>query len=231
MRISLVPPRQYGTELLDDPGLDEALVVRTMRDISRSNVVFRGAQAAVAEIALSFSRMPRSASLLDVGTGAGDVPRLAERTARRHGITLSVIGLDTEFVLARRARTHLSHTVCGSGLALPLADRSVDVAMCSQTLHHFRGDAALTLLREMNRVARVAVVVSDLRRSWLAAGGFWLGSFPLRFHPITRHDGMLSVMRGFTQEEMADTVFEALGVRPRVNRRLGFRLTTSWRPV
>lgn len=231
MQLSLTPRRQYGSELLDQPGINDELVLRTVGDIARSNAVFRGARAAVAELAESFARMPRSATLLDVGTGAADVPHLAYMAALRHGISLRTIGLDSEFILARKASTRLSSALCGSGLDLPLADNSVDVAMCSQTLHHFRDEAALTLLREMNRVARVAVVVSDLRRSWIAVGGFWAASFPLGFHAVTRHDGVLSVLRGFTQEEMAETVFDAVGVRPLVRRRLGFRLTTSWRPT
>jgi hypothetical protein len=69
-----------------------------------------------------------------------------------------------------------------------------------------------------------------LRRSLVAAAGFWLGSFPLRFHPVTRHDGVVSVMRGFTPSELASIVERATGQRPIVTRRLGFRLTTSWTP-
>lgn len=227
----LTPPRRFGTELLDDHSSDSALVLRTVSDITRSNTVFRGASAAVAEVARYFPALPARATLLDVGTGAGDVPSRASRAARARGIILDTIGVDTELVLVQRARSRLTHAVCGSGLALPFADASVDIAMCSQTLHHFRGDDARMLLREMTRVARVAVVVSDLRRSWFAAAGFWLASFPLRFHSVTRHDGVVSVMRGFTSAELGDTVYDAVGVRPRVTRRLGFRITTSWAPT
>lgn len=231
MQLSLTPPRQYGTELLDDPGINDELVLRTVKDIARSNMLFQGTRAAVAELALNFHRLPTSATLLDIGTGAGDVPYRAQQAALEHGISLQTIGLDTELVLARKARERVGTVLCGSGLDLPIADRSVDVAMCSQTLHHFRGVEAQAFLREMNRVARVAVVVSDLRRSWLAVGGFWISSFPLGFHSVTRHDGVLSVMRGFTQQEMAGAVFDAVGVRPIVRQRLGFRLTTSWQPA
>jgi hypothetical protein len=89
----------------------------------------------------------------------------------------------------------------------------------------------LRLLREMNRVARVRVIVSDIRRSWIAAAGLWLLSFPLRFHAVSRHDGVVSVMRGFTPEELGDTVRDAVAQKPVVHRRLGFRVTTSWAPV
>ena len=103
--------------------------------------------------------------------------------------------------------------------------------MCSQVLHHFAGRQASELLREMDRVARVRVIVSDLRRSWIAAAGLWLVSFPLRFHAVSRHDGVVSVMRGFTPAELVDTVYEAIARRPVAHRRRVFRVTTSWAPV
>jgi hypothetical protein len=103
--------------------------------------------------------------------------------------------------------------------------------MCSQVLHHFEGEQALTLLREMNRVARCRVIVTDLRRSWISAAGLWLVSFPLRFHAVSRHDGVVSVLRGFTTGELSDTVQAAVSQRPVAHRRRGFRVTTSWVPV
>jgi hypothetical protein len=107
----------------------------------------------------------------------------------------------------------------------------VDIVLASQLLHHFREPDAVGFVREMNRVARTRVVISDLRRSFIAAAGIWLGSFPLGFHPVSRHDGVVSVMRGFLSFELADIVDKATGKRPIVNQRLGFRLTTSWKPV
>jgi hypothetical protein len=96
-------------------------------------------------------------------------------------------------------------------------------------LHHFEDDAIPAVLRELDRVAGGHVVVSDLRRSWLAACGFWLVSWPLGFHRVTRHDGFVSVLRGFTADELARHVLEATGRRAEVRRHLGFRLTASWR--
>jgi hypothetical protein len=52
----------------------------------------------------------------------------------------------------------------------------------------------------------------------------------MRFHRVSRHDGVVSVMRGFTSGELADLVHEAVGTRPVVKRRLGWRVTASWSP-
>lgn len=228
---ALVPARRYGTELLDDPSVNDALVLRSARDITRANRAFLGTSAAVAELARHFAGLRPRATLLDVGTGLGDIPQAARRAAAARGVTLDAIGVDSGFALVARARECATSVVCASALALPFDTGSVDLALCSQTLHHFRGECASALLRELDRVARVAVVVSDLRRSWIAAGGFWTASFALGFHPVTRHDGVVSVLRGFTDEEMRDTIHAAVGIRPGVRRRLGFRMTTSWTPT
>jgi 2-polyprenyl-3-methyl-5-hydroxy-6-metoxy-1,4-benzoquinol methylase len=206
-------------------------VRRTIADIRRSNVVFQGAHAVLAELAPHLTRLPGQATLLDVGTALGDVPRAAVRAARARNVSLTTIGLDRDAMVTRLAAESVSHAVCGSGLSLPFRDSSVDVVMCSQTLHHFRGAEERALLCEMNRVARIAVVVSDLRRSWIAAAGFWIASFPLGFHRVTRHDGVLSVMRGYTDAELSGAVRDAVGVIPTVRRRIGFRVTTSWAPT
>jgi len=86
------------------------------------------------------------------------------------------------------------------------------------------------LLKELTRVAKRLVVVSDLRRSWLAVGLLWLVSFPLGFHPVSRHDGIVSILRGYTAPELRNIVRSAVERAPAVRNRLGWRVTASWSP-
>lgn len=227
----LTPPRRRGVEILDAPDVDPNLVTRSLADVARANALFGGLSSALDELKETIGDLPRCATLLDVGTGLGDIPCRARSFAAQNGVDLTTVGLDSALELARASRKAVSFAVCGDALSLPFADRSVDVVMCSQVLHHFAGADAVTLLREMNRVARVRVVVSDLRRSWIAAAGLWLVSFPLRFHAVSRHDGVVSVLRGFTPEELGDTVNDAVARKPVVHRRRGFRITASWAPA
>ena len=231
MRSVLTPRRTRGIEILDDPNVDPEVVTRSLADVVRSNLLFGGMSSAIDELKEALKDLPAEATLLDVGTGLGDIPCRAREVARKLGVDLTTMGLDSALELARASRPVLTLAVCGDALRLPFADHSVDIVMCSQVLHHFAGADALQLLREMNRVARVRVIVSDLRRSWIAAAGLWLASFPLRFHAVSRHDGVVSVMRGFTPEELVDTVREAVARKTVVHRRRAFRLTTSWAPV
>lgn len=231
MTAMLTPPRRRGVEILDLPDVDPEVVTRSLADVARCNALFGGLSSALDEIRITFKDLPQRATLLDVGTGLGDIPCRASALAREHGLELTTIGLDSAAELARASRQSVSFAVCADALRLPFADKSIDVVMCSQVLHHFVDADAATLLREMNRIARVRVVVSDLRRSWIAAAGLWLVSFPLRFHAVSRHDGVVSVLRGFTSEELTDTVRDAIARVPVVHRRRGFRITASWTPT
>lgn len=227
----LTPPRHRGPEILDGAHVPLQLRTRSHRDIARANTLLGGTRALLAALGECAHALPRDATFLDVGTGTGESAAHARRCGTRHGVTLRTIALDLDPSLARAARRFADDGICASALQLPLADRSVDVVACHQVAHHFDGDALAGLLREMHRVARHRVIVSDLRRSWLAAGGLWVASFPLGFHPVSRHDGVVSVLRGFTVAELASAVYDSCGVRPEVRRRIGFRLTASWSPT
>ncbi|HKV50217.1 MAG TPA: methyltransferase domain-containing protein [Gemmatimonadaceae bacterium] len=231
--IALTPRPRRGREYLDDAGQLDALVVRrSLGDVARANALFGGTRAVLAELARAVPNAPgaRPVSLLDVGTGRGDIPAAAAAWCSRRGVGLATLGIEKSESLARIAADHTT-VLSADALHLPFADRSVDIVMCSQVLHHFERADAMAVLREMHRVARRRVIVSDLHRSWLAAAGIWLASFPLSFHPVSRHDGVVSVLRGFTRGELGELVRRSVGQDAYVRYRLGFRVTASWTPA
>lgn len=230
MSPTFTPPRTNADEILDDPGVAAELMTRSMRDVARANVLFGGRRAAMAELLPALAAVSSRADLLDVGTGLGDIPAEAKRVARAMGLQVRTIGVDRSFPLVALQRGCADSLVQADAFALPFRDKSIDVVMVSQVLHHFPPASAVLLVQELDRVAKQRVVISDLRRSLIAAAGLWLGSFPLGFHPVSRHDGVVSVMRGFLPSELASIVEAATGKRPVIRRRLGFRLTTSWDP-
>jgi ubiquinone/menaquinone biosynthesis C-methylase UbiE len=146
-------------------------------------------------------------------------------------VKVEVLGVDDHRELVAATRDWPVVPVCADALSLPFADASIDVVFCSQTLHHFADDDARKLILEMDRVARRLVLVADIRRNWLALAGLWTFSFPLRFHPVSRHDGVVSVLRGYTGSELRRLVHEAIGQDPIVRRRLMFRVTATWKPL
>lgn len=225
----MTPRRRRGVELLDDPSVPDKLRRRSLADVARANRLLGGARALAFALDAVTRHLPSELTVLDVGTGAGDLARLARRRLRDRRIR--VIGFDLSPALVSEAREAgaTDDGVVGDGLTLPFSSSSVDLVLCSQLLHHFEKPDALRLVTELDRVSRGAVVIADLRRSWVAACGFWLVSWLLGFHAVTRHDGVVSVLRGFTKEELTGLVTRATNHDVSAHRRLGWRLTAVWR--
>lgn len=219
-----------GSEVLDRPGAPPTVVEATLRDIARANAWLGGRAAAAFGLdALLHGMRPGSPlTLLDVGAGSGDIARHLVRRAAGRGLTLAPLAVERLPLAARLCLGAGVTAAVGDAASLPFADRSADVVLASQILHHLTRESGAVLLRELNRVARVGVIVADLRRHRIAALGFWLAAHAMRLHSVTRRDGVTSVHRGFTQGELSD-LLRAAGVSGSVHRRPGYRLVAVWR--
>ena len=225
------PARRATPEFLDDPATDPAALTTSGDEIANCNRLFGGTRALLAELAPLWASLRPSATMLDVGCGVGDLPAAARRAAAAHGVALRTVGLDRRHVFAARAAAKVDTGVVGDAFALPFPDHSVDIVTACQVLHHFAESEIVAFASEMNRVARRRVIVSDLRRSWLAAGGLWAASWPLGFHAITRHDGVASVLKGFEPGELLGMLGRVTTQEISVKRRPAFRVTASWTPA
>jgi len=216
--------RTVATELMDEPDVDAAELAQNFDDIERANALFGGTKPVVAGV---FSR--GAASVLDVGCGSADIPRALAAAARERGRALAITALDrSETVLAiARARTPAGDAirfVRGDALALPFAGESFDVATCNLALHHFEPPAAVRVLRELRRVARLAPLVCDLERSLPAYAATVAFARLIAKNRLTRHDGPLSVKRAYVAAELAELAAAAGWRAPRVKRAPFFRL-------
>jgi ubiquinone/menaquinone biosynthesis C-methylase UbiE len=212
----------HAVELLDGPLDDPAALAGNLADLRRVNRWLGGISLGDAAIdALAAHR--RDVSMLDVGTGGADIPLALVERARRRGMRLSVVGLDSrpEIVIAARAAIETSpagsdgrvEIVEGDGLALPFPDRSFDIAHASLVAHHLEPAQVVALFGEMGRVARLGVIVNDLVRSRPAWIGAWLLAHTLTTNRYTRHDAPLSVRRAYRRIELAAMLVRA-GLAP-----------------
>ena len=219
-----------GDELLDHPDADPLSVETSLRHIARSNRWFGGWWAVRRGLERLLAGMPEGTNLtlLDVGTGAADLPRSAVGWARRRGVTLIPLGIERHRTAAEVARSGGVSTILACAGALPVRPRSVDLVVASQLIHHLAPEAIVEFLGAADRIARLGVIIADLRRSPMAMAGFWLGARLFRFDPATKADGLTSVRRGFLPGELVALLARA-GIRGRVERTPGFRLLATWR--
>lgn len=207
-RVALSPSRTDERERLDEAADLGALLAGTLDDLRRVNRRLGGTRLTLRALEpLAAGHAPGAElSVLDVGTGAGDIPRAIVKWARRRGLRPRVVATDiaAELLdLAQRGDAEGVKFALADARSLPFSDRSFDVAACSLVLHHFGPEDAVAVLREMRRVARVGVVVNDLVRGWIGYAGAYALSRACTSNPVTRHDAPLSVRRAYTRTEMA----------------------------
>ena len=221
-----------GAELLDDPAANPAAVAESLRNIARANRWFGGATAVRYGLRRTLGTVPRSTALtlLDLGTGLGDLPQVAVRWGAARGIRIQPVGLELNRIAAALARDRGVSSIVACAGAPPFPDKSVDVVLVSQVAHHLTSRSVVDLLRTCDRLARRAVIVADLCRNRLARPAFWCGAQLLGFDDVTIADGMTSIRRGFSRRELRDLLGRA-GVSGRVDRRPGFRLVATWSPA
>jgi ubiquinone/menaquinone biosynthesis C-methylase UbiE len=224
------PPRLEREEHIDALTLSDGDCARTFGDIARVNRFLGGTHAVLEALAplmaAAAKAKQRSAAapirLLDIGTGSADIPRAivhANRAGRfpanaRRALLIRAIDSHAAVLnLAKRMTPRMRYPGIeieeADALALPYPDGAFDIALCSQTLHHFSRPQCLQILREMDRVTTIGFVVNDLIRDRTAAFWIQVWMWLTLAHPSTRHDAPTSVLRAFTMEEYADLLHDA----------------------
>jgi len=144
--------------------------------------------------------------VLDLCTGAGDLPRVMVDWARPRGITLRIDAVDANAAtleIAKADSAGYPEISFLRGNALTHASsQSYDLVTCSLALHHFSEEDAARLLRRARELSSRFVLVADLERCAMTTFGVWLVTEFFYREPMTRHDGRVSAQRAFSFPEM-----------------------------
>ncbi len=229
-----VPARRLDPEWLDRPDNPAAQVEGALADIRFVNRWLGGRRALRGPLDELFDELPRDrpVEVLDVGTGGGDLPLEMVAHGRRRGRRVAVTAVDRDPAAAAVAARAVAagsdvRVVRADALELPFESRAFDLVTASMFLHHFDHDGVVGLLRIFRRVARYAVVVNDLRRHRLPWAFIKAFGYVTWRHPMFRHDAPLSVLRGFTDAELARASRDAGVETTRIERRWPFRLVLT----
>ena len=217
--------RAEEAEILDREGLDPAVVEDALGELSRVNRLLFGYRPVVRTLLPRLLDGPARQTVLDVGTGSGDVADALARKVRRRGREVTVVGVDRKLahLLAGRRRGIRQQRVAADAEALPFRDGAADWSLSTLFFHHFGAETNLAILAEMRRTARRGAVVVDLRRNRFGelVGRLLIPLTGAGF--ITRHDGRVSLARCWRFRDVAALV-SRLPVRE-LKRRFPFRFS------
>ena len=221
--------RAHGAaEIMDSLLCDPAMLTRTYQDFRVVNAVVSGWRGIYRRSIRPALSTTTEMTLLDVGSGGGDVSRALARWALRDGFRLRVTGIDPD---ARAhdfatSQPHIDGLSFRRALSSELVEEGArfDFVVSNHVLHHLSVDELTGLLADSEQLARRRVLHADLERSNVAYLGFAAATRPFFRRSYIRPDGLTSIRRSYTAPELR----AAVPAGWTVSRGLPSRLVLSW---
>ncbi|MEP2234372.1 MAG: methyltransferase domain-containing protein [Alteripontixanthobacter sp.] len=211
---------------MDSEDLDEATYVDVVHDLAKVNRITMAARPTLDFLSRAVGDR-NSFRLLDVGFGDGDMLRQIARWAQKRGIEAELVGIDLNrrSLAAARDPAHDDLNIdYRIGDYADLAGEGWDCVVSSLVAHHMTRPQLTAFLRFMDREARAGWLVNDLHRHGLAYFGYPLLAGLMRWHPIVKHDGRMSIARSYRPAEWPPILSDAGIEGARIYRAFPFRL-------
>jgi 2-polyprenyl-3-methyl-5-hydroxy-6-metoxy-1,4-benzoquinol methylase len=204
--------RSAQTELMDDPAIGFTAFADCLRDLAFINTRSFGYRPTLGWLKRVFKIISPAEiiSIVDIGSGGGDMLRQIAKLATRHKRKMDLTGVDLNLWSA-----HYAKTVTPPSLPIRFEtsdifdfapDRKFDFAISSLFTHHLNDEQLVRFLQWMERHATKGWFINDLHRHPLAYFLFKYLSRLLRVDYMVQHDGAISVARAFTKADWVRTL-------------------------
>lgn len=194
-------------ERMDDPNCDREDLFHTYQQFSVINsLISRWKAVYEQKIRPLCSQPDRSYSLLDIGFGGGDLAMKLSEWAEEDHLSLQVTAIDTD----ERACEYVSRLDTPSNITFrPISStellnegREYDFVISNHLLHHLSEPELKQLLSESVKLSSKRVLFNDIERSDLGYLLFGIFSRPVFRSSFITEDGLTSIKRSYTAEEL-----------------------------
>jgi ubiquinone/menaquinone biosynthesis C-methylase UbiE len=228
---SIFSERLDATELMDDFSIDDDRLTDALEELRLINRWLGGHYLSTRCLArIAAERSLTTMRVLDLACGAADYSEAFIRWGAGAGVQVDVTAVDANEATCAYASASLherlepalrprARVVHADALATGFDTEAYDVVHTALFLHHLDNEEIVRLLGEMWRMARVSVIANDLHRHPLAYHALRAMGWLLPVSDMFRHDGPVSVLRGFTRRELEGYASTA-----------GLTATVSWFP-
>lgn len=205
--------RATEIEIMDDLSMKGELLAQTLEEIELVNRFLGGHQVAINGLKKTIPKIANTnkqpLNIADLGCGGGDTLKAIADWAKKHEISLQLYGIDANAFTLKHAQKntpassypnihYLQQNIFSSNCSFD----GYDIIICSLFLHHFNEAELLQFFQKCHTSKIKALLINDLQRHWLPYYLFKLLTYLLRATPMTKTDGLLSIRKGFTHQEL-----------------------------
>lgn len=228
--------RHQGWEYMDEAAVAGGDLFHALRELELVNRFLGGRRASLKALRLLLGKDQKDLlHILDLGTGAGDIPAAIAIWARGSGLQVKIVAVDFNPFICAWAKEKWAEVaevefIQANVFDLPFAENSFDVVHSAMFLHHFSQTEAARLMHTMHALCRRGIIINDLQRHPFAFYSIkWLTRLFSR-SAMVRHDAPLSVLRGFSKTDLQGVAAAGPVGRHTICRRWVFRyVLTAWK--
>jgi ubiquinone/menaquinone biosynthesis C-methylase UbiE len=214
--------------MMDAPVIPKKLLIRNLQELDFLNRTLGGHAGTLQGIKQLVRLKDKQYHIADLGCGSGDTLKHIARWARMKGYNVKLTGIDiNEDAIAfmeQKCRGYSEITGVKTDYRTFLESaEDIDIIHCSLFCHHLTDNELTELVRLLKSRVRVGFIINDLQRTRLAWFAVRIFTTVLNGSELSRHDGPLSVLRGFTEEELAALMNRENVLNYSIRRKWAFR--------
>jgi SAM-dependent methyltransferase len=207
--------RSSETELLDQPEVTKELLFRNLKELDFINRISGGNSMSIYGIKKLVHSKNKLYHIVDLGCGGGGTMKHIADWAKKNGYSLSLTGVDKNADAIQYMRESCKNYSEIRGVVSDYNDylnmaSDMDIVHCSLFCHHLNEEELIGLFGSLKNRVRSGFVINDLQRNWLAYYGVQLITHLLNGSSLSKNDGPISVLRGFSYEELNTMLRKAM---------------------
>ncbi|MFN3755205.1 methyltransferase domain-containing protein [Flavobacterium sp.] len=201
--------RTNEPEIMDDFALEGEILRDALDKIAKINRFLGGNQLTLQGVQQLLKGVSKSKTItiVDIGCGNGDMLRALADYGKKNNYKFNLIGIDANAFTVNHAETlskayeNISYR-CEDIFDAEFKSLPYDIVLCTLTLHHFKDEEILSLMKVLYQNASIGIVINDLHRSAIAYRLFQTLCSVFQLNDMSREDGLVSILRGFKKNEL-----------------------------
>ena len=206
--------RSQEIEIMDDLNCSGEVLNQTLRELDTINELLGGNYVTLSGLSHLEKNSERKWILADLGCGSGDMLRRIRKWSVKTESEFDLVGIDANPNIVAYAKNNTPPDCEIHYQAIDIFSdefklKKFDIVTGTLFFHHFTDEQLINFFRQLKSQVRVAIVINDIHRHWLAYYSIKILTQILSKSPMVKSDGPLSVLRAFKKSELKNILEQA----------------------